>query len=90
MFLSHARRNGSLPIPCMSCLSHRCSVSLLNNSSLLRCGRRFDTLKKKIVLYLASQERAYAVRGQRLERLVHRMFGDVRKLVSLMYEVYHR
>ena len=23
---SHARRNGSLPIPCMGCLSHRCSV----------------------------------------------------------------
>ena len=30
MLLSHARANGSLPIPCLSCLSHRCSVSLLN------------------------------------------------------------
>ena len=27
---SHARANGSLPIPCMSFLRHRCSVSLLN------------------------------------------------------------
>ena len=34
MLLSHARVNGSLPIPCMSCLSHRCSVSLLNKGSL--------------------------------------------------------
>ena len=33
MLPSHARRNGSLPIPCMSCLSHRCSVSLLNKQA---------------------------------------------------------
>ena len=33
---SHARANGSLPIPCMSCLSHRCSVSLLNKKSPIR------------------------------------------------------
>ena len=29
---SHARRNGSLPIPCMGGLKYRCSVSLLNKS----------------------------------------------------------
>ena len=34
MLPSHARANGSLPIPCMSCLRHRCSVSLSNKSSL--------------------------------------------------------
>ena len=28
--INPARANGSLAIPCMSCLSHRCSVSLLN------------------------------------------------------------
>ena len=30
MLPSHSRLNGSLPIPCMGCLRHRCSVSLLN------------------------------------------------------------
>ena len=36
MLPSHARANGSLPIPCMSCLSHRCSVSLSNK--IVRVG----------------------------------------------------
>ena len=36
---SHARRNGSLPIPCMGGLSYRCSVSLLNKPLWWVCLR---------------------------------------------------
>ena len=32
--VSRAGQRGPSPIPCMSCLSHRCSVSLSNKNSL--------------------------------------------------------
>ena len=35
MLPSHSRLNGSLPIPCMGCLKHRCSVSLVLPSLLV-------------------------------------------------------
>ena len=61
--VSRAVERGPPPIPCMGCLRHRCSVSLLNNSArarslsgdallLIRCCGSTDCARMEYALFL--------------------------------------